>query len=106
MASFFNSNSALALFLCRDDVIAGGFTPTESRSELYDYNDTERNTIGFHYQTPNGGDTSVGATITSDDWAAVGVEFKAAAAVTFGGEEEIPQQPPQFLKDNVVTLYG
>ena len=79
MASFGATDNVALLFLCRDDISAT-FTPTEGRSESYDYSDTERNSQALHYQNPHGSDTSLNATITSDDWAAIGVEIKAAVA--------------------------
>jgi hypothetical protein len=79
MSAFGATDNATLLFLCRDDISAT-FTPTEGRSEAYDYSDTERNSQALHYQNPHGSDTTLNATITSDDWSAIGVELKAAAA--------------------------
>lgn len=80
MASFGATDNMLLLAVARDD-IAGGFTPTESRSELYENQETERNWSTTHYQNPNGGDTSVGCTLNvSDDWGAIGIEVKASVA--------------------------
>lgn len=55
-------------------------SPTESRSELEEHNDGERSSLGCHYQNPNGGDTTVGATLSAaTDWAIIAIEIKAAA---------------------------
>lgn len=80
MASFGATDNLLLLAVCRDD-IAGGFTVTESRTELYENQESERNWSTTHYQNPHGGDTSVGCTLNvSDDWAAIGIEVKAAVS--------------------------
>lgn len=63
--------------------------PTESRTELGEHNDGERASLAVHYQNPNGGDTSIGATLSAaNDWGAVGIEVAAAAA-----GPDIPPRP-------------
>jgi len=51
---------------------------TESRTEIAEIDDAERSQHATHYQNPNGGDTSIGATWTNaEDWACIGIEIKA-----------------------------
>lgn len=82
MNAFGGTNNLLLLCVCRDD-IAGGFTVTEGRSELYENQENERNWSTTHYQNPHGSDTSVGCTLNvSDNWAAIGIEILAAEGAT------------------------
>lgn len=56
-------------------------SPTESRTELSEHNDGERSSCGLHYQNPNGGDTSIGCTLSAtNNWGAIGIEVAAAAS--------------------------
>lgn len=53
----------------------------ESRVELSEIDDAERGQHAYHYQNPNGSDTSLTASWTNaEDWRAIGIEVKAAAA--------------------------
>lgn len=94
MASFAATDNGLLFAVFR----AGGsatdtITPTESRSELSETMDTERSHPALHYQLPNGGDTSVNASIASAVWCAFGVELKAGAAAA-GAEIGLPPNKP------------
>lgn len=110
MASFSGTDNLMLLCMGWGDGTANPtetITATEGRTELEEHNDGERASLGEHYQNPNGSDTTVGATLSAaTDWGAIAIEVKAIVTAAFGGEEDIPQQPPQFLKDNLVTLYG
>ena len=56
-------------------------SPTESRTELEEHNDGERESLSDHYQNPNGSDTSIGATLSANqDWGAIGIEIAVQPA--------------------------
>lgn len=76
MNSFGATDNLALLVVARDDVGAA-LTVTESRTKLYENDETERNNHAVFYQNPHGGDVSLNASITSDNWAAIGVEVRA-----------------------------
>jgi hypothetical protein len=87
MASFAASGNGTYLAMAWGDGTANPaetIAPTESRSELEEHNDAERSSLGCHYQTPNGSDTSIGATLSAStvDWGAIGIEIKEGVADT------------------------
>jgi len=94
MAAFNNADNGLLLCVLRVGGIGTDqITATESRTELSETLDTERAHPAVHYQLPNGGDTSVGASFgTSAAWQVFGIEIKgsAAEAKDFGVVVEAP----------------
>jgi hypothetical protein len=77
MASF-GATDNLALLIIATDSPTNTISATESRTKLYENNETERNNHAVFYQNPHGGDVSLNASITSDSWAAIGLEIRAA----------------------------
>lgn len=85
MGSFADSNNLTTLVMGWGDGTANPaetIVATESRTELEEHNDGERSSLGSDYQNPNGGDTTIGATLSAStvDWACIGIE--TAAAIT------------------------
>jgi hypothetical protein len=84
MAAYANTNNLTYLAMAWGDGTANPaetIVATESRTELEEHNDTERQSLGSHYQNPNGSDTSIGATLSAAavDWAAIGIEIAATS---------------------------
>lgn len=85
MSSFLDANSLTYLAMAWGDGTANPaetIVATESRTELEEHNDGERESLGDDYQNPNGSDTSIGATLSAStvDWAAIGIELAATAS--------------------------
>jgi hypothetical protein len=76
-SAFGATDNAMFLFVSFSDQ-AKVIAATEGRTELTEWNDAERLVAAIHYQNPHGSDTTVNATSTSDTWAAIGLEVKAA----------------------------
>ena len=83
MSTFTNADSLTYLAIGWGDGTANPtetIVATESRTELEEHSDGERLKLSDHYQNPNGGDTSIGATLSATvDWGAIGIEFLASA---------------------------
>lgn len=89
MAAYANTNNLTYLAMAWGDGTANPaetIVATESRTELEEHNDGERESLGSHYQNPNGSDTSIGATLSAStvDWAAIGIEVAVAVSVPSG----------------------
>jgi hypothetical protein len=88
MGSFGSSDNML-LFAMAIGTGTGNPTQTiannESRVELDEHGDGERTRQATHYQNPNGGDTTINATISgSTHWGAIGIEIAATAGGAAG----------------------
>jgi len=82
MAAYGATDNA-TFFVAADGTSTGGrglLSADESRTELAENTPTEvRSSCANYYQIPHGGDTTLTATIaSSQDWAAIGIEVKAA----------------------------
>ena len=84
MAAYSASDNA-TLFVAANGTLTSGralLSADEGRTELAENTPTEvRSSVAAYYQIPHGGDTTLTATIASaQDWGAIGIEVKAAAA--------------------------
>jgi len=84
MATYGATDNA-TFFVAADGTNTGAralLSATESRTELAENTPTEvRSSCANYYQIPHGGDTTLTATLaTSQNWGAIGIEVKAAAA--------------------------
>src|SRR3990172_5486048 len=84
MAAYGATDNA-TFFVAADGTSTGGrglLSANESRTELAENTPTEvRSSCANYYQIPHGGDTTLTATLaTSQNWGAIGIEVKAAAA--------------------------
>jgi len=75
---------------------------TEGRTELGQHWENERTNQAVHYQNPNGGDTTVNATIggSANHWGAIGIEIKAAGAA----DTPIDAQPGSYSVSGVAAV--
>lgn len=106
LAAYSDSNNA-GYFTASIGVIGRTFTAESGWTGEVECNDTEREDLSAEAQLP-GSDTTPSETVSgaSVNWGAIAAEIQAAATVSFGGEEEHLPPAPQFLQDNLVTLYG